>query len=151
MLKTNLASLKHYPIDTQKKEKERLKEIELNMKKLRNHITTIKATKKLKRNLKKRQKRQTKTVISLERTLPNAEATEMTNDAESMRRETRSGGSSKASTTETSKSRSESGTKSSRPSATGRPMSPTRLKKSASDRRESSSIAGRSEKSTSIS
>ena len=108
---------------------------------------------KLKSNLKKKktQKTQTKTVISLERTLPNAEVTEMTNDAESMRRETRSGGSSKASTTETSKSRSESGTKSSRPSATGRPMSPPRLKKSASDRRESSSKTGRSEKSTSIS
>ena len=95
--------------------------------------------------------KQKKTVISLERTLPNAEVTEMTTEGGKKRREIRSGGSSKANTIEASKSRSESGTKRSRPGNTGRPMSPIRLKKSASDRRESSNIPGVSKNSTSIS
>ena len=98
---------------------------------------------------KKNQKRMT--VISLGIKLPNAEAKETTSEGKRMSAKIRSGGSSKVNTTETSRSRSESRTKSSTPSATGRPMSPPRLKKSASDKRESSSKTGRSEKSTSIS
>ena len=95
--------------------------------------------------------KQKKTVISLERMLPSAEVTEMTQEGRKERREIRSGGSSNTNTIKASKSRSESETKRSRPGNTGRPMSLRKLKKSASDRRESSNITGVSKNSTSIS
>ena len=92
-----------------------------------------------------------RTVISLGRMLTNAEVTERTKEGLRMRRETGNGGSSKASTTESSKSSSELGTKSSIPRNTGIHMSLNREIKRESDRRESTNKTEGSGNSTSIS
>ena len=92
-----------------------------------------------------------RTVISLGRMLTNVEVTERTKEGLRMRRETRNGGSSKASTTESSKSSSELGTKSSIPRNTGSHMSLNSKIKRESDRRESNNKTEGSGNSTSIS
>ena len=111
----------------------------------------------LQRNQKEKQKmmvetkRKKRTVISLGRMLTNAEMIETTKEGLGMRREIRNGNSSKASTTESSKSRSESRTKSITPRNTGNHMSLSREIKRESDKRESSKKAEGSGNSTSIS
>ena len=92
-----------------------------------------------------------RTVISLGRMLTNVEVTERTKEGLRMRREIRNGGSSKASTTESSKSSSELGTKSSIPRNTGSHMSLNSKIKRESDRRESNNKTEGSGNSTSIS
>ena len=96
-------------------------------------------------------KRKKMTVISLGRMLTNAEIIGTTKEGLGMRREIRNGDSSKASTTKSSKSRSESRTKSITPRNTGNHMSLSRENKRESDKRESSKKTEGSRNSTSIS
>ena len=85
------------------------------------------------------------------RKLTNAEVTKSMKEGLLMKRETRSGDLNNKNTTETSRNRSESRTKSSKLRATGRLMRNKRERKSASDRRKSNNATRRLRKSTTIS